>query len=130
PLPSTAIAPCSGAELRQVLLNLLLNALDASPPGSTVTLEVKQTADAFEFTVTDQGAGVLVKASEDIFSPFVSTKQHGSGLGLHIAHKIMERHGGSIAWENLPGGGACFRASLPAMPPENHPGQQTSPSTD
>ena len=128
PLPSTALAPCSGAELRQVLLNLLLNALDASPPGGVVTLEVKQTADAFEFTVTDQGAGVHANASEDIFSPFVSTKQHGSGLGLHIAHKIMERHGGNITWENLPGGGACFRASLPAMPPKNHYSQQTSPN--
>lgn len=126
PLPPTAMAPCSGAELRQVLLNLLLNALDASPPGATVTLEAKQTADAFVFTVTDQGIGVHIEATADIFSPFVSTKPHGCGLGLHIARKIMERHGGGITWENLPGGGARFVASLPAKPPENCPGQQAS----
>ncbi len=129
PLPPTAMAPCPEAELRQVLLNLLLNALDASPPGGAVTLEAKQTADAFVFTVTDQGAGVHAKAAADIFSPFVSTKPQGCGLGLHIARKIMERHGGGITWENRPDGGACFRAALPAKPPENCPGQQTSTDT-
>ena len=113
PLPPAATVPCSTAELRQVLLNLLLNALDASPPGSSITLATRLAGQTVRFTVTDQGAGVHPPAEADIFAPFVSTKQHGCGLGLHVVRNILERHGGAITWENLPGGGARFQASLP-----------------
>ncbi|MCA8951514.1 MAG: HAMP domain-containing protein [Planctomycetes bacterium] len=109
-----------GAEWRQVVFNLLRNALDASPRGAVVRVGCRQQADTAWFEVEDRGGGVREQDLERIFEPFFTTKApgKGTGLGLAIAHRIVTDHGGSIAVTNT-GTGALFRVAMPAaaMPP-------------
>jgi two-component system, NtrC family, sensor histidine kinase HydH len=97
-----------------VLGNLLRNALDALPaergPVATVALEAGQLA----FTVRDFGPGLPSAVRERIFEPFVTTHAHGTGLGLAVAKRIVELHGGTIEARDAEGGGAEFRIVLPA----------------
>jgi signal transduction histidine kinase len=111
-------------QVRQVVLNLLLNALDALPNGGTVTVSLSSTAPAGEgagrgwltVAVADSGAGLPAELGEHIFEPFVSTKETGLGLGLSICKRIVEAHGGAIMAANRPEGGAEFRVRLPRCP--------------
>jgi signal transduction histidine kinase len=97
---------------RQVLLNLMLNSLDAV--AGAVGVEVKNGPDGWlTLRVTDDGPGLPADLGDRIFSPFVTTKETGLGLGLSICKRIAEAHGGSIAGENRPGGGAVFTLRLP-----------------
>lgn len=119
-------------QMRQVVLNLLLNALDAVPHGGEVRLEVvrerrrlpskngrsmnnKKTAGEMVFRVFDNGPGLPPQLGEQIFDPFVSTKESGSGLGLSICKRIVEAHEGDIAAADRPEGGAIFSVRLPAV---------------
>jgi signal transduction histidine kinase len=104
-------------QVRQVLLNLLLNALDALPHGGTVRLEVKAPAagePAATVCVRDTGPGIVPRVRERLFEPFVSSKETGLGLGLSICRRLVEAHGGTIRGANAPGGGAVFAFTLPA----------------
>jgi signal transduction histidine kinase len=102
-------------QVRQVVLNLLLNALDALPGGGTVWVSLSASADSGWLTVTvaDNGPGLPADLGEQIFDPFVSTKETGLGLGLSICKRIVEAHGGTITAANRPAGGAEFRIRLP-----------------
>jgi signal transduction histidine kinase len=108
-------------QIRQVLLNLLLNALDAVPSGGTVQIGLQvseQSAiynlqSAIILTVADSGQGLPAQLGQRIFEPFVSTKETGIGLGLSICKRIVEAHGGEIAAADRPGGGAVFTVLLP-----------------
>jgi signal transduction histidine kinase len=102
-------------QLRQVLVNLTLNALDAMPRGGELTLEVGGDEPEAVIRVTDTGTGIAAEIRERLFEPFASTKETGLGLGLVICLRIVEDHGGSIAAENPPGGGARFTVRLPRM---------------
>jgi signal transduction histidine kinase len=106
--------------IRQVLVNLALNALDASPRGGTLRVACYREAAGSEgdqgwstVAVDDTGPGVEPAVRERIFEPFFTTKARGSGLGLSIVHAIVAQHGGSIAVEDAPGGGARFVIRLP-----------------
>lgn len=100
--------------LRQVALNLLLNALEAMPGGGTLTVRLGPgAADRLRVEVCDTGGGVRVPAGTDIFDPFVSTKPGGAGLGLYTCRCVLEPYGGTLAYENR-GPGACFWFELPA----------------
>lgn len=99
--------------LRQVLINLTLNALDAAPKGGRVCLTVDATNDDALIHVDDTGSGVPPEVRERIFEPFFTTKAAGSGLGLPIVNAIVIQHGGRITIERAPGGGARFTVSLP-----------------
>jgi signal transduction histidine kinase len=105
-----------GEQIHQVLLNLLLNSLDALPHGGTVRVEL-QTPTAEEPGVTvrvrDSGPGIPASIKPRLFEPFVSGKETGLGLGLSISRRLVEAHGGTIRGDNDPHGGAAFSFTLP-----------------
>ena len=99
-------------QLVQVILNLLLNAMDAAGPGGVVELEIQSQGAELAFLVSDNGPGVRPEDESRLFGPFFTTKKHGTGLGLFISRKIIEEHEGRLVYSAKPGGGACFRALL------------------
>ena len=101
--------------LRQVLDNLVANAIGHSPPGGTVTVKARRLGESVEISVTDEGEGI---ASDDVaraFEPGVrlTAARPGSGLGLAVVRTIVHAHGGSVEVESRPGHGATFRLVLP-----------------
>jgi signal transduction histidine kinase len=103
------------AGLRQVLLNVLLNAIDASPHGSIVVLKPirDEKKNSVILQIDDAGSGLNGRDSDAFFQPFVTTKVRGTGLGLVISRRIIERLGGSIVLEDNPQGGARCSIRLP-----------------
>ena len=100
-----------GVRLRQVLENLLRNAEQASP--GKVTASVRVDHDRLIFTVSDRGAGIPEGETERIFEPFHTTKTRGVGLGLTVARRVVELHGGTITARNQAEGGAAFEIVIP-----------------
>jgi len=104
---------CDPDQLRQVLLNLLINAIEASPDGAAVTL----TADAAEgkvvIRVIDEGSGVAPEHIEKLFDPFFTTKESGTGLGLPVAHQIVGQMGGNLSARRNADRGMTFSIALP-----------------
>jgi len=101
-------------QLRQVLVNLVENAVHAASPRGTVGVRGARAGDAVELVVEDTGAGVDAVTRRRLFEPLITTKARGIGLGLALVKRIAERHGGSIAYDDRPGGGARFTLRLPA----------------
>ncbi|MBI3949995.1 MAG: hypothetical protein HY314_06025 [Acidobacteria bacterium] len=101
--------------VRQVLLNVLLNAIDASPQGGVVTVAARRNEAAKQVTIEidDNGAGLGDRDPEELFQPFMTTKVKGTGLGLAVSRQIVERLGGSITLANRPEGGARCTIRLP-----------------
>jgi len=99
--------------LRQVLMNLLLNALQAVPDGGTVRICATSAGNEARIAIDDNGPGIAPSAREHLFEPFFTTKATGSGLGLPICHAIVTQHGGHISIETSDLGGARFVVSLP-----------------
>lgn len=99
--------------LRQVLLNLLLNAVQSIADAGRVTVASALRDDAVELHVVDSGCGMSAAQLEQVFSPFFTTKEKGTGLGLAIAAKIVDAHGGQIAATSSPGAGSTFTLILP-----------------
>jgi two-component system NtrC family sensor kinase len=104
------------AKLNQVILNLVVNAIDASMPGQKVTIGTRPSGDGVELYVEDHGCGIDPSIREKIFDPFFTTKPQGkgTGLGLSISYGIVRMHGGSIACESSPGQGTRFTVRLPS----------------
>lgn len=111
-LAPDAIVSGDEAGLRQVVMNLALNAMQASSPGQ-VSFSVDFEDDEVALCIDDTGPGVPVSLRERIFDPFFTTKTKGSGLGLPIVHAIVTQHGGSITVAEAPTGGARFVVHLP-----------------
>ena len=107
-------------QIQQVLINLIMNAMDASADVAvdrrTIVVQLELAAGSNTISVIDQGSGFADGALSQLFDSFFSTKRHGMGLGLSIARTIVEAHGGTIRAENAPGGGAMFHVLLPAKP--------------
>ena len=99
--------------LKQVLINLINNALHASPPGGQVTVRAFRERGQVVLEVSDHGAGIPAGDLDKIFLPFFTTKSDGTGLGLAITRKIVMAHQGSIQVESQPGKGTTFRVLLP-----------------
>ena len=99
--------------IERVLYNLILNAAQASPAQSSVTVKTLQLGQTLEISVIDRGTGIAPKDRESIFNPFFTTKSSGVGLGLAIVSKIVDEHGGQIDVESEPGAGSVFRVFLP-----------------
>jgi len=98
--------------LRQVLMNLALNALEATPKGGQVRITAQRRSDEVWVAVDDSGPGIDGEIRERIFEPFFSTKASGSGPGLPIVHAIVTQHGGAVGAETSPLGGARFWFTL------------------
>lgn len=129
PPPEVVTIEADPVQMRQVLLNLLINALDAAGENGKVTIEIAAPwnlpraglgedgkADNLPWVaihVTDTGPGVPDDKKAQIFQPFVSTKDTGMGLGLAVSRRIVESHGGALVVTDNPGGGARFTICLP-----------------
>jgi two-component system, NtrC family, sensor histidine kinase HydH len=103
-------------QIHQVLVNLMLNALDAMSHGGELRLEVRGLEDPprVQVRLHDTGPGIAAPILARLFEPFISGKETGLGLGLSICRRLLEAHGGSIRGENAPEGGAVFTFTLPA----------------
>jgi two-component system, NtrC family, sensor histidine kinase HydH len=99
--------------IQQTMINLLRNALEASPPGSMVEVRAASSHGSLVITVRDFGPGIPAGQEEKIFTPFHTTRLRGTGLGLAVSRRIIELHGGKISAQNHPAGGAVFTVSLP-----------------
>ena len=107
---------CNGPEIKQVVLNLVANALQATPDGGRLDIRVSSTPDAVEVMFTDTGSGMSAETLEHIFDPFFSTKGpgRGTGLGLSISHAIVEKHHGALEAHSAgPGPGKHVPAEAP-----------------
>src|SRR5262249_12312829 len=109
------------AHLKQVLINLVRNARDAIEGAGIVTLSARSAQATLSgretavvvLEVSDTGKGILPEVEKRLFDPFFSTKESGTGLGLPIAARIVEKHGGIIQYQPRPGGGTTFGVVLP-----------------
>lgn len=113
---SNTIPPVSivGSQLQQVFINLILNAADAMPAGGQIQITLNSLPDGVELFFQDNGTGIPLKAQADIFEPFFSTKEGGTGLGLTVSYNIITAHGGMLELIQQNNSGACFRIYLPA----------------
>ena len=105
-----------GQKFQEVLLNLVLNAIQAMPQGTgLININAKKNYQDIEITIKDDGCGIPSENLPHIFDPFFSTKEigYGTGLGLSVAHGIVERHGGSITVKSKLGEGSVFAIKLP-----------------
>jgi len=112
-IPDDLIVSCPEEGLQQVLLNLLTNALQASPVGGLITVSGWRAGKWAELRVTDNGPGIAKEMRTVLFEPFRTSKARGAGLGLSVCKKIIDGCGGSIEVKNGPGGGAEFMVRLP-----------------
>lgn len=102
------------SELRDVLVNMIFNAVDAMPAGGQLTLAAEQRDEKALITVTDTGTGMTSEVRSRVFDPFFTTKGvEGMGLGLSVSYGVIRRHGGTIKVESEVGLGATFRVILP-----------------
>jgi len=108
-------------QVRQVFVNLLLNAKEAMPNGGIITVRTNQdSAEEVEVSISDTGKGISRETMDKIFQPFFTTKAKGTGLGLAISKQLVEQQGGTITVKNNSGGGAHFKVRMPLNPPEKH----------
>jgi CheY-like chemotaxis protein len=102
------------SELREALINLIFNAVDALPRGGTITLRARRAGHGVRMEVADTGLGMSDEVRRRCLEPFFSTKgQQGSGLGLSLVNAIVERHGGTLAVESRPGAGTTIVMCFP-----------------
>jgi len=101
-------------QINQVLLNLLLNAIQSMDKPGTIRVTLSQEEDdAVAIAVSDEGKGIAPEHLPNIFRPFFTTKGHGTGLGLSLARRIVESHGGTITVDSTVGQGTRFTVQLP-----------------
>lgn len=119
-LPGCPKIECDPEQLKQVLLNLLINAIEASPPNATIWIRTALSNDSLAMEVQDQGSGISEKHLDHIFDPFFTTKPKGTGLGLAISSMIVAQHGGSLSFRRNSDSGATFRIELPLIQETTH----------
>ena len=111
--PSVPMMEIDRGLLRQAVLNLVKNGLEALSSGGELTIASRFDGDTVEISVSDTGGGIPDEVAPRLFEQFFTTKPQGTGLGLSIARQIVEEHGGEIQWANRPGPGAVFTIRLP-----------------
>jgi signal transduction histidine kinase len=121
-LPALVVDP---QQLKQALINLLLNAIQATPPGGTVQVTAAAETEVLRLAVIDSGSGVAPELMDRIFDPYFTTKPHGTGLGLPIALRIIQAHGGTLDVSSALGAGTTVEVYLPLA----SPGPETTPPT-
>jgi two-component system, sporulation sensor kinase E len=127
------MVPLDPSQIKQVLVNLIKNAMQAMTKGGVLTLQSGQNSEAAWFSVSDTGGGIPRETLNHIFEPYYTTKQKGSGLGLMIVQRIVRAHDGRIEMDSRVGQGTTFRVWLPLHEPqprllEDHsPGEADKP---
>ena len=106
--------PVDAQQLRQILWNLCLNAVEAMPEGGELRVAIAVRGDTLEVTISDTGEGIAANDVAHVFEPFFSTKSEGTGLGLALVHRVVQEHGGDIDVRSAPGLGATFTLTLPS----------------
>jgi signal transduction histidine kinase len=109
------LIPLDILRMEQVVINLVNNAIQASPDGEKVVVNTLRFSEHAALEVIDCGCGIPTEQKENIFTPFFSTKKEGTGLGLPIVKKIVESHNGRLELSDNPDGGIIFRVLLPMM---------------
>ncbi len=112
PVESPLVAAVEN-QMKQVFLNLVLNAAEVMPEGGTLTIAARREDDEIIIEFADSGPGLDEETAARIFEPFFTTKSDGSGLGLAISHEIVANHDGTLTAASRPGGGAVFTVTLP-----------------
>jgi signal transduction histidine kinase len=112
-VPQGVMVLAEETRLSQVVLNLLLNALEVSSPESSVSVELLNRQSQAELRIRDHGPGIKIEQMGMLFEPFFTTKKDGHGLGLATSRRIVESFGGTLEAANAPGGGAEFTIRLP-----------------
>ncbi|BDG01891.1 sensor histidine kinase [Anaeromyxobacter oryzae] len=100
--------------LTEAVLNLVANAIEATPAGGEVSVQVRSSAGGAEIVVRDTGRGMHPETLRRLGTPFFTTRVDGTGLGVVLARSVLARHGGSLRYESEPGRGTTVRATLPA----------------
>jgi signal transduction histidine kinase len=106
-------------QLRQALMNLIANAIDAMPSGGTLTFDTIVDQNYIEIGVSDTGMGIKQEHWNRLFTPFFTTKARGTGLGLAIVSQVVDSHNGSLRFESIPGQGTTFFIRLAVHPDKN-----------
>jgi signal transduction histidine kinase len=112
--PSLGAIRGDGEQLRRVVQNLLLNAIDAMPQGGALRIVTRRNDGVVRIDVADTGQGLSEEERKRLFTPYYTTKQHGTGLGLAIVQSVVADHAGKIWVDSDPGRGATFHIELPA----------------
>ena len=115
--PTLPAAPFDPAQIKQVLVNLIKNAMHAMNRGGTLAVQTGAGSEAVWISIADNGSGIPEEKLTRIFDPFFTTKKKGSGLGLMIVQRIIRDHGGRIDLESKPGQGTTFRIWIPLHEP-------------
>ena len=100
---------CDENQIKQALINIILNSMEAMPRGGDIAVETKDTDNSLEISIKDTGSGIPQEKLKDIFNPFYTTKDKGTGLGLFIVHQIIENNRGIIAMDSELGKGTRVR---------------------
>jgi len=111
--PSLGAIRGDGEQLRRVVQNLLLNAIDAMPQGGALRIVTRRSDEVVRIDVADAGQGLSEEERRRLFTPYYTTKQHGTGLGLAIVQSVVADHAGKIWVDSEPGRGATFHIELP-----------------
>ena len=112
------VALADESKLRQVLLNIILNAIQATSPDGEVYISAERLEDQVRIKIHDNGPGLDQEDLDHVFKPFMTTKKHGTGLGLAICARLIKEMGGTINFCTDESQGACFQVSLPKAPEE------------
>ena len=118
-LPDTLM---DGEQIKQALLNIVLNAIQATPSDGTIHIKSFVNEENTLISITDSGIGIPADDIEKLFDPFFTTKDEGTGLGLSISYQLLKAHGGDIEAKNIDAGGSKFTITLP-ISNKNHGGQ-------
>jgi len=111
---------CDPELVQQVLLNLVINSIQSMADGGQVLVRTRPIENRVVIEIRDEGCGIPPGDREKIFDPFFTTKETGTGLGLSVAHKIVEQHGGILSAENNPDKGMTFTVQLPTHRARQH----------
>jgi two-component system NtrC family sensor kinase len=114
-IDSAALQPVlvAGNQIKQVFLNLILNAAEAMPGGGQLHVCTRQLDGTIRVTFADTGIGLSEDVKDQLFEPFFSTKANGSGIGLAVSHEIIAKHGGTLEADGSPAEGASFSVNIP-----------------
>ncbi|PTN37808.1 ATP-binding protein [Desulfonatronum sp. SC1] len=125
--PKLPVCILDSDQIKQVLINLTKNALEAMPEGGELSISTARDADFVRIEIKDTGRGIPEEVMKKLFHPFFSTKAKGTGLGLAVSYKLVQDHGGEITAWSTPDQGARFTVRLPLNGPAQPQADQISP---